>query len=308
MRLSRELAWLFLATSLAASCGGDAASSRHVPGGGGPPPVTDDAGRVVRLPVYPRRIVSLIPATTEAVIALGAGDRIVARTDYDTQPQLDSLPSVGGGLTPSLEWLVSRLPDLVIAWPDNGSRDVVDRMEAAGLTVYAARPERLTDVRRTLRNLGTLLGRPEAADSMLAAIDAGLDSVRAAVAGLPRPEVLYLESHDPPLVVGSGTYIDDLLGVAGAHNVFADADAPWPQVALEEIVRRQPDVIVLPSFNPDRPDTAWLRTAPGWRALRAVRAGRVHVVPESRFSRPGPGVAAVARQLARLLHPDAPLP
>ncbi len=264
--------------------------------------VRDLSGRNVDLPAPAGRVVALIPAATEIVIRLGAGDRLVARTDYDQEPELRHLPSVGGGLTPSLEWLVARRPDLVVAWPDERARDVVSRLDAAGIAVYAARMETLEDIRRTARDLGTLLGLRPRADTLVVGMDALLDSVGRSVAGREHPRVLYLESRDPPLVVGSGTYLNELIGIAGGENVFSDATTPWPHVSLEEIVRRRPEVLLLPVTDTAAADTAWLRRAPVWRELPAVRNGRVHPLDENTFSRPGLGVGRLAVRLAELLH------
>lgn len=265
--------------------------------------VTDWSGRSVELAAPAQRVVALIPAATEMVIRMGATQRLVARTDYDEEPELRELPSVGGGLTPSLEWLVARRPDLVVAWPDERSRDVVSRLGAAGIAVYAARMETLDDIRRTARDLGTLLGRRPRADTLVARMDALLDSVSHAVEDLPKARVLYLESRDPPLVVGSGTYLNELIAIAGGENVFTDAASPWPRVSLEEIVRRAPEVLLLPVADPAAADTSWLRSTPGWRALPAVRNDRVRPVDENAFSRPGLGVGRLAVRLAALLHP-----
>ncbi len=288
---------LALAVAGVAACGGGAHEDA-----GAPIAVRDAAGRRVVVDSPARRVVALIPAATEMVVRLGAADRIVARTDYDDEPELAGLPSVGGGLTPSLEWLVARRPELVVAWPDNRSREVVARLAASGIAVYAARMETLADIRGTLQDLGTLLGLRARADSLLTALDAQLDSVRTSTAGGRRPRVVYIESHDPPLVVGAGTYLDELIAVAGGDNVFGDASAPWPRVSLEEVVARAPEVAIVPVADTTRPDTAWLRSSPGWRDLPAVRSGRVYVVDEDRFSRPGLGVGALAARLGHLLH------
>lgn len=270
-----------------------------------PAGVIDDSGRPLQATEPPRRIISLIPAVTETLVALGVRDRLVARTNYDRDPALAALPSVGGGLTPSVEWLATRQPDLVVAWPDATSRSLVERLRALDIPVYAARTETLADAFRTIRNLGELLGVPARADSLEAALRAELDSVRAATAGRPRPSVLYLASLDPPAAAGPGTFIGELIDAAGGRNILDDAGWPWPQVAVEEIVRRRPDVIILSLGGPGAAGAAErLRTLPGWSDLPAVRHGRVHTVDPDRFNRPGPGVVHAARALMTLLHPE----
>jgi iron complex transport system substrate-binding protein len=206
----------------------------------------DDAGRTVVLAAPPRRIVSLIPAVTEVVIALGAGDRLIARTDYDTNPLLDTLPSVGGGLTPDIEWLVRRQPDLVVGWTDGTARTVLGRLRELGIGVYSADVQSLADADETVRRLGVLLGLDAAAEELVARTRAGLDEVRASVDGLPKPRVLYVLSVDPPMTAGPGTFLHEVMEIAGGVNVFADAGSPWPTVSLEAVVARDPDLLLVP--------------------------------------------------------------
>lgn len=301
MRLHRFLA-LGLALALpGAGCAED--PGREAPAAAAA--VVDDAGSEVRLSRPPTRIISLIPAVTELVVALGVADRLVARTEYDHDPALARLPSVGEGLTPSVEWLVRLHPELVVAWPDRQSRSVVGRLAALGIPVYGARIETLEDIASTIRRVGLLLGVAPRADSLAARVEGELDAVRRVVAGRERPSVLYVVSHDPPMTAGPTTFIDGLIAVAGGRNAFADARAGWPQVGLEEIVRRQPDVLIVPLGERDGATVERVKRAPGWRELRAVKEGRVYGVDAEIFNRPGPRVGEVARRLAAILHPEA---
>jgi iron complex transport system substrate-binding protein len=264
--------------------------------------VVDDVGRTVVLSAPARRVVSLIPAQTEVILRLAGPDVLVARTRWDTDPALAGLPSVGNALTPSVEWLAARRPDLVIAWPDAQSRDVVRRLGDVGIPVYASRVESVAEVRSMIRRLGVLLGRTAAADSLDGAISAELDQVRRLVAGRPERSVLYLLNADPPMAAGPGTYVDELIRLAGGRNIFADLRQLWPQVALEEIIARQPDVIIRPSERAPGDPLAGLAGRSGWRELNAVRAGRVHAVDPDLYNRPGPRVGAAAHGLALRIH------
>lgn len=263
--------------------------------------VTDPTGRAVSLDGPARRVVSMMPAMTEWIIAMGAADRLVARTDYDDHSEIAHLPSVGGGLTPSIEWLANRRPDLVIAWPDAPSRSVVSRLEQVGIPVYAAPVESIEEAMSVAADLGTLLGESAAAARAMAGVRAGLDSVRSAVAGRDRPAVLYLIGMDPLMAAGPGTFIDELITLAGGRNVLHDLRTPWPQLSLEEVVRRAPAVIIVGSARIDDPD-ALLRDRPGWREVPAVRGGAVHAVDPDRANRPGPGLDDTAARLAELIH------
>jgi iron complex transport system substrate-binding protein len=134
------------------------------------------------------------------------------------------------------------------------------------------------------------------------ALDAQLDSVRAAVAALPQPTVLYLLNAEPPMVAGPGTFVDGLIRLAGGRNSFGDMGQLWPQVSLEEIVTRQPDVIIRPTGSGREDPAAGLANRPGWRDLAAVRSGRVYAVDPDLYNRAGVSVAEAARGLAARIH------
>jgi ABC-type Fe3+-hydroxamate transport system substrate-binding protein len=293
---------LLLALLTAAGCRGPAAEPPASPR----IEIIDDAGNAVRLLEPARRVVSLIPARTDAILALGAADRLIARTQYDQDPRIAHLPTTGNALNPSVEWVAAQRPDLVVVWPDEQSRSVVTRLVELGIPVYASRVQTLADVRRAVGHLGELLGVSARADSLLQAMERDYERVRRAVAGRPPPDVLYVIGVDPVLAPGPGTFIDELIALAGGRNLFGDLRAMWPQVSLEEIVRRDPDVIVVGSFEVTR---GTFRTRfgsmPGWRETAAVRSGRVYEVDASFFNRPGPSAGVAAVMLAALLHPGA---
>jgi iron complex transport system substrate-binding protein len=253
----------------------------------------------------PQRIISLIPSATETIVAFGAADRLVARTAFDVQPALAHVPSVGEGLTPSLEQLTVLKPDLVVAWPDNASRSVIGRLEEFGVRIYSPQVQTLADLRETTLELGRILGLQGAADSLVKAIDSGLRSVRAAVSGRERISVFYVIWYDPPTTSGSGTFIDELIELAGGRNVFADAPGLWPQVSMEEVVSRQPGIILVSQTESTPIDLERFVSSVGWRELQAVREGRVVQVDANLYNRPGPRVAEAAQKLASLLHPAA---
>ena len=263
----------------------------------------DDVGREVRLAHPARRLISLLPAGTETLFALGAGDRVVGRTRYDVDPRVARLPSVGGGLDPSLEAILALRPDLVLAFETASTSKVRTRLEALGIPVYAIQTQDTTDIFRNVRVLGHLVGREEAADSVQRAIRAQLDSVRASVPRGPRPRVLYVASVDPPMMAGARSYIAELLGVAGAAPVSpaVAGEAFWPQISLEALIRQQPDVLMLPVGEDPTASIDRLRAEPGWRDLRAVQEGRVAVVSADLMNRPGPNIGESARRMREAL-------
>lgn len=275
--------------------------------GAQPPPadgaIVDDLGRTVTVDSPPSRIVALVPSITDLILALGEGDRLVARTRYDTDLRLAALPAVGGGLDPNIEAIIALRPDLVVVWP-GADQPLIGQLDAAGIAVYGAGSQSLEDQERHTRQIGRLLGVEARADSLLAHLDSSFAALATALAGVPVVSALYVAWHDPPMTTGPGTFVDSIMSVAGGRNIFDDATSDWPQVNMEEIVSRDPDVLILPvPVTGDSGAIAWVHQTPGWRDLRAVRTGRVLLVDSELFSRPGPRIIDAANQLAELLHP-----
>jgi len=253
--------------------------------------LTDGAGRTVHLVRPARRIISLVPSATATLRALGAADRLVGRTDYDTDPALAHLPSVGGGLEPNLEALAALRPDLVVRFAGPQDRQTPARLDDLGIAHLAVRPDGVDDVLETTRLLGDALGRPLAGDSLATRIRAELDSVAQRVRDLPTRRVVYLLGGSPPWVAGPDTYIQELLTRVGGRNVFEDLDALYAPVAPEELRARAVDVVLVSdsvAFDPT--------LTPG---------ARVEIVDPD-LEIPGPDLGRSAHELARLLH--GPLP
>ncbi len=274
--------------------------------------LVDDRGRMQNPSVPRTRIVSLIPAVTETLVAIGAADRLVARTRYDEDPVLADLPSVGGGIDPSLEFLAQLDPDLVVLWA-SGANGVLleDRLDGIGLDWYAAAIQTVDDFHRHARNLGRLVGLPAAADSVIARVERDFEAAAQSWSGLDPVEVVYVVQQEPPMTVGPGTFLDSLLGVAGAVNAFSDIVGSWPLVSMEEVVRRDPAYVIVPVQGYGTPEVRpgyrdpsieRLEAWPGWAAVPAVTAGLVISVDGSLFGRPGPRMGEAALYLATRLH------
>lgn len=251
------------------------------------PHVIDADGR--RVPATPTatRIVSLVPSAALTLGAMGAAELVVARTDYDTAAWTRSLPSVGGGLNPSLEAVAAARPDLVIRFGGPQDTRTPAALDALGIRHVAIRPDGIADVLETAEILGTLTGRRAAAAALSGRIAAGLDSVRDMTSGLERPRAAYVLGGSPPWVAGPGSYVQELMEAAGAENAFADLGSLYAAVSVEEFVARRIDVLLTPD--------------PGRLDPRVAQAARVVEVGDA-LELPGPDVVAAARLLARLLH------
>jgi iron complex transport system substrate-binding protein len=248
-----------------------------------------------------RRVISLVPSVTDLIVALGAEQRLVGRTRYDTDPRLAKLPSVGGSIDPSIEAIVALQPDLVLVWRDSASPRAAAMLRQTGMRTQTLGTSTIRDLRETIRDLGHLLSVERSADSLLRATDESLAIIRASTSGTRRLRVFYLVSQRPLITAGAATFIDDVIEVAGGRNIFHDQRNPWPVVSMEAVLRRDPEVILVPTFDEDERLVERIRQRPDWASTTAVRSGRVFAVTADLFDRPGPRIAVAARTLATLL-------
>lgn len=289
---------LLVAIVVAAGACRDARPRAAAPGSGAAE-LRDDYGNTVRLDASPRRIVSLNPATTELLFALGAGDRVVGRTQYDLWPDSARLvPSVGAGMQPNLEAVLGRQPDLVVMYASGSDRGAADRLTAAGVATAAFRMDRIADFARVTILLGRLVGDTARARAVVDSVTGTLDRVRHATRSLPRPSVFLHAWEKPLMTLGGGSFVSELVTVAGGRNIYDSLPAPSPVVTLEDVLHRNPDIVLVSPIE----RSSMLRSD-RWRALPAVRNGRVLAYDTNLVARPSVKLGEAAVSLARLFHP-----
>jgi ABC-type Fe3+-hydroxamate transport system substrate-binding protein len=293
----RLLAVLLLATACRAPAPAPVAKAFEGPGG--------ESVVVASLPV--RRIISTMQSATEWLVALHAESLLVARTDFDRQPELAHLPSIGGGLDPSAEVIADLRPDVVLGWRIRSSVDLARALGPFGIPVVAVEATDTAGVYQQAATIGALIGRKADADWAAYTMRAELTELRAtACADGEAPETVVLEiSAEPPMTVGARSWMSQLLVGACLTNAFADLEAPWPQVSMEAIAARRPRWILTSRGDTPGARLAALRALPGWRDLEAVRRGRVLEIDGDLFSRAGPRlpewVRAVRAERRRLV-------
>ena len=258
------------------------------------------------------RIISLVPALTEMLFAVGAGPQVVAVSSYDEYPpDVKSLPRVGALLDPDVERILSLRPDLVVIY--GSQTDLQAQLGRTGIRVYNYRHAGLEGVLNTLRDLGAAVGRATEGERLARDIRSTLDRLRVRVQGRPKPRVLLVFERDPAslrgvFVSGGVGFLDDMLEVAGGVNVFADVKRESVQPSVETILARAPDVIleVRATGLLAATDVADARRVWGTLAsIPAVRNGRIHILNGEYLVVPGPRVPQGAEAFARALHPDA---
>jgi ABC-type Fe3+-hydroxamate transport system substrate-binding protein len=245
----------------------------------------------------PQRIISLGPSGTEILASLGAIDRMIGRSNWDLWPDtVRVIPAIGDAIRPSVERIVALRPDLVVLYAAADNVAATEALRAAGVEVVALRIDTIDEYFAALDSLGTRVGARPRADSIALALRQQLDDVRVRASRATRVRVFIPVWEQPLMTVGAGSFLTELVTIAGGENIYADQQKPSLTVSFEDVVRRDPDVVLTGPVSAAR-----LRVAREWQGLRAVREGHVLAFDTTLVSQPSSRLGEGAKSLADLL-------
>ena len=255
------------------------------------------------------RIISLAPSVTETVFALGMGDRLVGVSVYcDYPPQAAKIDRVGNFLTPNMEAILAKRPDIIIAVPTPGNRGSVEALRGLGLRVLIVDPRTLAETEESLVVIGRAIGREAEGHALVARIEAGIAAVRGRLAGAPERRVLMVVGRTPLIAAGTGTFQDELIRMAHGKNLAAAAGGEWPHLSIEFAIAQAPEVIIDTTMgNEERAGAQAQAALDFWNAfptMPAVQAHRVYGYKAYHLLRPGPRLAEAFEAIARAIHPE----
>lgn len=275
--------------------------------------LVDDHGYVLNLTSYPKKIVSLAPSNTEILFAVGAGDKVVAVTDYCNYPynftawiEAGNMSSVGGYWSPSIESIVSLDSDLIIA--SSGSAAAVDNLRNMGLNVLMLDPKSINDVLQDIILVGRATGQDVEAGMLVGTMRLRMDRVISKVSDATfRPKVYFEIWFDPLMSAGPDTWISELISFAGGQNIFENATSDWPIVSSEAVIQQNPDIIIFPHMH--GAFRFWgsfddVRARTGWGVISAVQDDQMYVVNSDIIARAGPRLADALEVLIEIIHPE----
>lgn len=265
----------------------------------------DDLGRKVYLAKAPTRVVSLAPSITEILFAIGSSEQIVGVTDFcDYPPEAKQKPKVGYS-HPNIESILALQPDLVMAPRAFLRADLLAKLEQLKVPTFVVDPESFEEISGRIQTVGRILDRSAAADTVAMAMRERIAAIKSKTESLPRVRVLYVLNSQPLITVGPGSYIQQIISLAGGSNVAAHATAPYPHLAMESVLKEDPEIIVFPIGKaegiPPGEQQLWQR----WTSLSAIKQGRLHHIPSDLLNRPGPRIVEGLERLARIIHPEA---
>ena len=255
----------------------------------------------------PMRIISLAPSVTETIFALGLGDRLVGVSVYcDYPPAAERIDRVGTFLTPNVEAIVAKRPDVIIAVPSPGNQGSVQVLRRLGLKVVLVDPNTVAEIKTSLVTIGRELDHEAAAQVLVARIDAQIASVQARLDDAPARKVLMVVGQTPLIAVGTGTFQDELIRMAHGDNLAAAAGGSWPRLSIEFAIAAAPQVIIDTSMGNEEqvgaaPAMAFWKRFP---TIPAVRDGHVYGYKAYQVLRPGPRIGEAFEAIARFIHPE----
>jgi iron complex transport system substrate-binding protein len=293
--------------------------------------MVDDPRPVTNLKAKPERIVSLSPSNTEILFAVGAGDKVVGVTDYcnyptelETRIRTDEITKVGGYWNPSVETILSLNPDLILVstakctvktnnCKTNCNRrcevttEIAKKLKSLGLNVLTLAPHSIDDVLSNILLVGKATGNSAQASDFVETLKQRIDPIVTKPVS-HKPRVYFEVWNDPYISVNSGTWIGNLISLAGGINVFGEAVSEWPVIQSEDIIQRNPDIMVFPVI----PGVAkfWgsfeaVKKRPGWNKISAVRKGNLYEVLRDCISRPGPRLVESLELLVEIINPTS---
>ena len=267
------------------------------------------AGATLPSAAEARRIISIIPATTEMLFAMHAGDRLVAVGTYDHfPPEVERLPRVGALLDPDVERIITLRPDLVVLYGTQS--DLRSQLDRAGIPYFPYVHRGLPDVAETIRSLGARVGLAREADTLAAGLERQVADVRTRVATRPRPRTLLVFGREPGSLrdiesSGGVGFLHDMLEAAGGSDVFADIKQQSVETSTEMVLARAPEVIIELRYAQGRSRTVDLAAWDALPSVPAVRNHHVYALQGTEFVIPGPRVGVATERLSRTIHPDA---
>ena len=262
--------------------------------------VLDDEGSLVQLDESAKRIISLAPSLTELLYAAGAGDKLVGVVEYSDYPiAAKALPIIGRYDMIDMERILQLQPDLVVAWQSGNPRASVNRLRELGLTVYIAEPKRLDSIPSHIQRLATLAGTEELATKVIKEFENQLATLSKNYQSKTPVRTFYQVWDRPLISVGGNELINDIIGLCGGVNIFADIVLVAPKVSLEAVLTRNPEAIVASGMDIERPE--WLNEWLTWEQLSAVSTNSLFFVPPELLQRHTPraliGAALMCEQI-----------
>ncbi len=260
---------------------------------------TDGIGRKIELTRRPERIVSLAPSITEILFALQLGHKVAGVTDFcDFPEEARHKPKVGWLISPGIEKIISLRPDIVFATTEGNKPEIIDELERMNIKTYVLNPHNLNDVLSDITEIGNVTGQRSIARELAGSLTRRINTVKKKALEGRQKRVIYLISTNPIISAGPGSFIHDLIITAGGINVLSDSPIRYPRIDMEEIILKDPEVIIAP-YDLTEQILEWKKR---WSGISAIRNGMVYPVDPDIVSRPGPRIIDGLEKINEYIH------
>jgi len=267
-----------------------------------PVTIVDSLGREITVATEPQKIISLSPAITEILFAIGVEDKIIGVTDYcDYPPAALDKPRVGSFKNPNLELIVNSQADVIFV-AAGIQTEFVKRFEDLGIKVVTLDAESVSQVLENIQTAGTVTGATAKAQELVDTLEQRINAVQEKVARAGYKPTVFFEVWDNPLMTaGPGSFINDLIVLAGGKNIAADVNKRYAEFSLELLVERDPDIYILNNHAHQPED---IKNRSGYAGLKAVQNNQVHSIEDDLVTLPGPRIVDGLEEMAKIIHPE----
>ena len=265
----------------------------------------DDTGRRIYLAKTPSRVVSLAPSVTEMLFAIGAGAQVVGVTQFCDYPPEASQKAKIGYANPNIETLVALQPDLIVAPQEYLKPDLIGKLEQLKIPVFILADRMVEDVLAHIQTFGRMLDRSTEATALGMDLRQQIARIKSRTQDAVPVRVLYVLNSEPLITVGPGSYIDQLIGLAGGINVAAKSAAAYPRLSMEVVLQENPDILLFPVGTAEGISESEQQAWRKWSTLTAVKRNNLRQIPADLLNRPGPRIGKALELLADLFHPPA---
>ncbi|MEG6570037.1 ABC transporter substrate-binding protein [Thermoanaerobacterium thermosaccharolyticum] len=264
--------------------------------------ITDFMGRQVTIKKEPKRIVSLSPSTTELIYAIGAGKDVVGVTNYDNYPpEVKSVAKVGGYEGPNIEAILAQKPDIVFASNLSG-KDQMETLQKSGIPVVVLEAQNINQIYDSIKILGEIIGNVEKGNEIINKMKDKIKEINYKVKDLPKVNVFYVVDTNGNWTAGKGTFIDELITLAGGNNVASDANG-WAQYSMEKLMQKNPDVIITSQHATNANN---IKNMPGYKDTKAAKDGKIFIISnDDIITKPSNRIVLGLEEIAKDLHPEA---
>jgi iron complex transport system substrate-binding protein len=265
--------------------------------------ILDDFGNEISLNEPAQRIISLAPSNTEILYAIGAGDRVIGVTTFDDYPEeVLQVEKIGDFNGMNLERIIELEPDLVINYGE-GITEETQRLVEAGIQIAGFEPESIEEIIETIKRIGVLTGNNTEAETLSQEMIAKEAELIEKVKGLEAKTVFYEIWHEPLMAAGPGSFVDQLILLAGGINVAGDAEREYPQFDIEQLIERNPQIYLTANDLPEKTAES-IAERPGYENIDAIKNGQIYLLDGNIMSRPGPRIIEALEMLIKAIHPE----